>query len=172
MTAQQNTGAAYRAAFREARPLPTHRMRRTDYWPTHHNGALWMGVCRSKAKVQHGACWIFTDTKTGATQHASVEGITATHWLLLLGRTDDLCKVTRAWQPCRMGLEVRLRVPKAEGAANAPAALKLQELAFGRQVCKRNDDVVPSLLKGGPARVDRISRGMALNQGPAASWLG
>jgi hypothetical protein len=76
-----------------------------------------------------------------------------------------------AWQPCRMGLEVRLRVPKAEGAANAPAALKLQELAFGRQVCKRNDDVVPSLLKGGPARVDRISRGMALNQGPAASWL-
>jgi hypothetical protein len=103
MTAQQNTGAAYRAAFREARPLPTHRMRRTDYWPTHHNGALWMGVCRSKAKVQRGDCWIFTDTKTGATQHASVEGITATHWLLLLGRTDDLRKVTRLsrarWQP-------------------------------------------------------------------------
>ena len=30
--------------------------------------------------------------------------------------------------------------PEAEGAANAPAGFKLQELAFGRQVCKRNDD--------------------------------
>ena len=55
-----------------------------------------------------------------------------------------------------------MRVPKAEGAANAPAGFKLQELAFGRQVCKRNNDVVPSLLKGGPARVDCISRGIAL----------
>jgi hypothetical protein len=69
----------------------------------------------------------------------------------------------------RAGLEVRRRAPKAEGAANAPAALILGKLAFSRQVCKGNDDVVPSLLKGGPARVHCISRGMALSQRPAAS---
>jgi hypothetical protein len=75
-----------------------------------------------------------------------------------------------AWRAgCRAGLEVRLRVPKAGGAAHAPAFLKLPKLAFGKQVCKRNDDVVPSVLKGGPARVDRISRGVALDQWPAAS---
>jgi hypothetical protein len=107
MTAtQQNTGAAGAAApSRVLRfyPLATHRMRRTDYWPTHHRGALWMTVCRSARQPRYGDCWIFTDAKTGATQHASVEGMTATHWLLLLGRTDDLWKVTRLsrarWQP-------------------------------------------------------------------------
>jgi hypothetical protein len=70
-----------------------------------------------------------------------------------------------------MGLEVRLRVvPKAVVAAIARAGLNLRA-AFGRQGCKRNDDVVPSLLEGGPARVDRISCGMALDPGPAASRL-
>ena len=74
-------------------------------------------------------------------------------------------------QHCRMVLEVRLRVVlKAGGAANAPAALKLQD-AFGRRICKRNEDVVPSTLKGGPARVDCISRGVSLSQRPAASRL-
>jgi hypothetical protein len=62
-----------------------------------------MTVCRSSLQPRHGDCWIFTDAKTGATQHASVEGSTATHWLLLLGRTDDLRKVTRLsrarWRP-------------------------------------------------------------------------
>jgi hypothetical protein len=52
---------------------------------------------------KHGACWIFTNAKTGATQYASVEGSTATHWLLILARTDDLHKITRLsrahWQP-------------------------------------------------------------------------
>ena len=96
MTALQNTAAADRAPA-------THRMRRTDYWPTHHRGALWMTVCRSSLQPRHGDCWIFTDAKTGATQHASVEGSTATHWLLLLARTDDLNKVSRLsrsrWRP-------------------------------------------------------------------------
>ena len=73
-----------------------------------------------------------------------------------------------AW---RMGLGIRLRiVPKAGGAANAPARLKLQD-AFGGRICKRNEDVVTSPLKGGPARVDCISRGVSLSQRPAASRL-
>jgi hypothetical protein len=71
----------------------------------------------------------------------------------------------------RAGLGVRLRVAKAEGAANAPAGFELRELAVGWQVCKRNDDVVPSLLKGDSACVDLIPRGMALNQRPAPSRL-
>ena len=54
-------------------------------------------------------------------------------------------------------------VPKSEGAATGRASLRLQELACRRQVGKRNDDVVPSALKGGSARVDRISRGVALS---------
>lgn len=47
----------------------------------------------------------------------------------------------------------------------------LQEIAFGTQVCKRNDDIVPSPLKASPTRVDRFSRGMLLNQRSAASRL-
>jgi hypothetical protein len=106
MSALQNTGAARSAPLPrliDLRPLATHRMRRTDYWPTYNRGALWMAVCRGGRKVKHGDCWIFTDAKTGATQHASVEAVTDTHWLLLLGRTDDLRKVTRLsrarWHP-------------------------------------------------------------------------
>jgi hypothetical protein len=62
-------------------------------------------------------------------------------------------------------------VPKSEGASTGRAPLRPQELACRRQVGKRDDDVVPSALKGGSARVDRISRGVALSQRPAASRL-
>jgi hypothetical protein len=106
MTAPQNTGggsSASRPRLIQDRAPATHRMRRLDYFPTRYRGALWMAVCRSALRPRHGDCWIFTDTKTGATQHASVEGSTATHWLLLLARTDDLGKVTRLsrtrWRP-------------------------------------------------------------------------
>jgi hypothetical protein len=71
-------------------------------------------------------------------------------------------------QPAARG-ESPFEVAKAEGAAKAPAGFKHQELALGKQVCKRNDDVVSSALKSGPARVDCVSRGMALDQGLAAS---
>jgi hypothetical protein len=104
MTAtQQNKGAADRAALLDPRPLATHRMRRTDYFPGLYRRAMWMTVCQSARKVRHGDCWILTDAKTGATQHVSVERITDTHWLVFLGRTDDLRKVTRLsrvrWRP-------------------------------------------------------------------------
>jgi hypothetical protein len=104
MTAtQQNKRAADRADRLDLRPVATHRMRRMDYFPGLYRRAMWMTVCRSTRKVQHGDCWIFTDAKTGATQHASVERITETHWLVFLGRTDDLRKFTRLsrarWRP-------------------------------------------------------------------------
>jgi hypothetical protein len=54
-----------------------------------------MTVCCSSRTPGRGICWIFTNARTGATQHASVESSTPTHCLALTGREDDLNKVSR-----------------------------------------------------------------------------
>lgn len=93
---------------RRATPLhgqidpPTHLMRRDDYFQ-HYGSPLWLGVRLSGRKVEHASCWIFTDAKTCDTRYASVERVTNTQWLVLLGRTDDALKLTRLsrarWRP-------------------------------------------------------------------------
>jgi hypothetical protein len=57
--------------------------------------------------------------------------------------------------------------PKGRSAVDKNGPSRLLQLAF----VERDENAVSSLLKGGPARGDRILRGIALNQRPAAARL-